>query len=182
MRDSLPLSRSGLARMSSSAVWLFCRWASITSTNTQTRGFTFGSLLIEYTVVWPKKQWMSDWLSEAFTYELIHLFHSRSIADWTAPGFKQLKEVLFTWSLVELLPSKLASLWIEELTVSFSCLTAAGRKKKKKRGNQWINLKLVRQNLNLSQIKSVSNSRPAYCTTQQLIYTDWGYPAGFAVA
>lgn len=28
------------------------------------------------------------------------------------------------------LPSKLASLWIEELTVSFSCLTAAEQKEK----------------------------------------------------
>lgn len=28
---------------------------------------------------------------------------------------------------IPFLPSKLASLWIEELTVSFSCLTAAGK-------------------------------------------------------
>lgn len=32
------------------------------------------------------------------------------------------------------LPSKLASLWIEELTVSFSCLTAAERKNRKPGG------------------------------------------------
>lgn len=41
------------------------------------------------------------------------------------------RETYFTGSLTELLPSKLASLWIEELTVSFSCLTAAGQKEQK---------------------------------------------------
>lgn len=91
----LPWRRSGLPRMSSSALWLFCKCTSNISRH------KCGST------------WAHEWRKIRA--------HMIGLAVTTVIG-----------GLAELLPSKLASLWMDELTLSFSCFTAGKRQREKK--------------------------------------------------
>lgn len=70
-------------------------------------------------------------------------------AQTNIKGRLQIKTLIFL-NLGELLPSKLASLCIEELTVSLSCLTAARRRHKKKENQSTSQFLLEKCRTNLS--------------------------------